>query len=141
MLMALGEFVFSLPTLAFQDLFRRTSWRWAENSRIGVRAASQFLGPGEDTITLAGLLVPQMIGDASSIRQLRALGDQGEAWPLVDGTGRVHGAFVLTDLEERQTMLLQDGVPRRTDFSITLKHVDDADAHAPAATASEGTTG
>jgi phage protein U len=141
MLMALGEFVFSLPTLAFQDLSRRTSWRWAENSRIGVRAASQFLGPGEDTITLAGLLVPQVIGDASSIRQLRALGDQGEAWPLVDGTGRVHGAFVLTDLEERQTMLLQDGVPRRTDFSITLKHVDDADAHAPTATASEGAAG
>ena len=54
MLMSLGMFPFSLPTLAHDDLSRRTAWRHATSQRIGARDASQYVGPGEESITIGG---------------------------------------------------------------------------------------
>lgn len=133
MMMSLGMFVFSLPTLAYQDLARKTAWRHAESTRVGARAASQFVGPGADTITLGGLLVPDVAGTRASISELREMGDQGEAWPLVDGTGAVLGAWRIDDLSETQTIFFEDGVPRKTDFSLTITQVDEPTAGEAAA--------
>lgn len=133
MLLSLGDFVFSLSTLAYQELSRRTSWRHAQNPRVGARAASQFLGPGDDLISLAGDLVPQIAGEASSLDRLRSMGDAGEVYPLVSGDGRVHGAYVMLSQDERQAHLYSDGAARRYDFSIELRTVDDSQALAPAA--------
>ena len=48
---------------------------------------------------------------------------EGKAWPLVDGTGRVHGAFVITDIDEGLKEFFPDGTPRKIDFSIELLEV------------------
>ncbi len=50
MLMSLGLFPFSLPTLAHDELSRRTAWRHATASRIGARDATQYVGPGPSAI-------------------------------------------------------------------------------------------
>lgn len=57
-LLALGLFVFSMDSLPFSELQRRTDWRHAKNERHGARPASQFLGPGEDKVTLLSALIP-----------------------------------------------------------------------------------
>lgn len=124
MLMSLGMFVFELPGVTYQELDRKTDWRHAQNARVGQRAASQFLGPGEDTVTLSGS-IPHEIGDPAALETLREMADAGESYPLVDGRGRVHGAHVILDLSERQSLPMADGTPRRTEFSLTLRHVDD----------------
>ncbi len=69
MMMTLGMFVFGLPTLAYQELQRTTEWRHSSTSRIGTNPASQFLGRGEDTITLPGTLLPaeQQGGDVVAV--------------------------------------------------------------------------
>lgn len=138
MMMALDLFVFSLPTLTYQELQRRTSWRHADTSRVGVRAANQFLGPGEDKITLGGILVPDAAGLRSTIADLRKMGDQGKAWALVSGSGEVMGAWVIESLDETQTIFFEDGIPRKTDFSLALKHVDEP-ASVPARTSTSST--
>jgi phage protein U len=125
MLMALGQFVFQLPTLAYHELQRSTEWRHAANSRVGARDALQFIGPGEDTITLSGTLVPEIAGTLDSLRQLRAMAEAGDAYALVDGTGRVMGAWVITSLNETGSAFVDVGVARKTDFTLTLKHADD----------------
>lgn len=125
MMMSLGMFVFSLPTLAYQDLQRKTAWRHAETSRVSARAANQLMGPGTDGITLGGVLVPDVAGDAGAIETLRAMGGKGEAYPLVDGRGNVLGAWVIESLDEGQQIFFQDGLPRKTDFSLSLKQVDE----------------
>lgn len=124
MLMSLGLFAFSLPTLAYDELSRRTSWRHAAGERFGARAANQYVGPGDDSITLSGTLVPELIGTLSSIDILREMGDQGEAWPLVDGTGRVYGSFVISSLDTKQSYIMDNGAPRRTDFTLELGRID-----------------
>lgn len=129
MLMALGMFVFELPGIVFSELDRKTDWRHGQTSRVGARAANQFLGPGEDVVTLTGS-IPIELGDAAQLDTLREMGDSGEAFPLVDGRGKVHGGHVLLDLSEKQKHHLADGTPRLTEFSMTLRHVDDDQAQA-----------
>jgi len=126
MLMALGQFVFQLSTLAYHELQRSTEWRHPGNSRVGARDALQFTGPGDDTITVSGTLVPELAGTLDSLRQIRAMADAGDAYALVDGTGRVLGAWVITSLSETGSAFVEGGVARKTDFTLTLKRADDA---------------
>ncbi len=44
MMMALGLFVFSLRTAAYQELQRVTNWRHPSNSRIGSMNRTGFVG-------------------------------------------------------------------------------------------------
>jgi len=125
MMMSLGQFVFSLTTLAYQDLQRQTSWRHAANSRVGARPARQFLGPGDDTITLAGMVAMEFSNGTASLDEIRTMADTGKAWPLVDGAGYVYGQWVIEGLNTTNTLFLANGVPRRVEFQISLTRVDD----------------
>ncbi len=124
MMLSLGMFGFSLDTLAYQEFSRRTDWKHGRTSRIGARDASQFTGPGADAISLRGLLLPEFAGDPDSLDDLRAMASGGEAFPLVDGTGRVYGDFIITGIDEGQTLFFKDGRPRRIEFTIELIRVE-----------------
>lgn len=128
MMMALGMFVFSLPTLAYQALRRQTTWRHASNARIGAAPAYQFVGQGDDTITLSGWFAPAFMGSGGALTLLRRMGDTGRAYMLVDGSGTVHGAYILENLDEEQTLLDITGQAQRYDFTLTLKRVSDEHA-------------
>jgi len=126
-LMALGMFVFEISSLAYGELQRRADWRHARSARIGARDATQFVGPGEETICLQGSVFTEIADGPASIDTLREMADQGEALPLVNGDGVVLGTFVITALDERQRAFHDNGVPRRIDFAIDLLRVDDSD--------------
>lgn len=123
MLMSLGMFGFELPTLPFQELTKKTEWRHGSTERFGARPASQYLGPGADSVSLSGVLLPGVAGAFGSLDTLKGMGDQGEAFPLVDGTGRVHGAYTILSIDERQSHFIEGGVPRKTDFTIELRRI------------------
>jgi phage protein U len=125
MMMALGMFVFSLHTLAYQELQRQTDWRHPSNSRVGTNPARQFAGRGDDAITLPGIILPELAGSALSLDALRYMADTGKAWPLVEGTGRVMGIWVIESITETKTLFFPDGAARRIEFSISLKRIDD----------------
>lgn len=125
MMMTLGFFVFSLHTAAYQDFQRQTNWRHPSNSRVGVIPARQFTGKGDDTINLDGLLVPELVGELQSLDTLRAMADTGNAWPLIEGTGKIYGVYVIENMTEGKTLFFPDGAPRRTEFKLTLQRVDD----------------
>lgn len=126
MMMAFGQFVFGLHTIAYHELQRQTSWRHPSTSRISARPARQYLGPGDDTITLQGLLAPEFCGSTISLDQIREMGAAGSAWPLVDGNGIVHGQFVIESLNETSSIFMDNGKARRIEFQIQLARVDDA---------------
>lgn len=129
MLATLGLFAFETSTAAFDELERRTEWRHAQTSRFRARPSSQFAGPGDDVRTLTGS-IPIEIGEVEALETLRDMGDSGDDYPLVDGRGKVHGQHVILDLNIREREHLADGTPRITDFSITLRRVDDDQAQA-----------
>jgi phage protein U len=125
-MMILGMFVFSLPTLAYQELQRQTDWKHPSNSIVGGRDQSQFTGKGDDIITLNGWIAPELTGSIYSLDALRFMADTGKAWILIQGTGRIFGHFVITNMSEGKTHIANNGNPERIDFSITLKRVDES---------------
>lgn len=125
MMMALGTFVFSLSQLAYQQLQRSTAWRHSSSDRVGARAAHQYVGPGDETVELSGVVAPELTGDPASLDLLCAMADEGRPLALVDGTGAVHGSFVITSLSETRTLFFPDGAARRIEFQLSLLRVDD----------------
>ena len=125
MMLALGMFVFSLSTAAYQELQRQTDWRHASNSRIGAAPARQFVGRGEDAITLPGVILPELAGSVLSLDALRLMANTGKAWPMVEGSGRIYGLWVIESLSETKTFFFRDGTPRRIEFTLSLKRIDD----------------
>lgn len=125
MMLALGMFVFSLSTLAYQELQRQTEWRHPSSSRVGAAPARQFIGRGDDSITLPGIIFPELAGTTLSLDALRLMANTGKAWPMIEGTGRIYGLWVIESLSETKTVFFRDGTARRIEFTLSLKRIDD----------------
>lgn len=126
MMLALGMFVFMRQTLPYQSMQRSADYSWASNSRIGKRDAFQYLGEGEDKITLSGDLYPELTGGKFSMLALYAMAEQGRAWPLISGSGWIYGMFVVSNVSETGTVFFEDGSPRKISFTLSLTRVDES---------------
>jgi len=125
MLLAIGLFTFSIPTMVHEDLQRRASWTHAKSQRIGARDATQFVGVGPETISIRGTAYRELSNGRASLDELRAMADTGNAWSVVDGAGQVYGAFVIEGIDEGLKELDRDGTARKIEFGIDLWRVDD----------------
>lgn len=125
-IMALGQFVFTLSDLAFNELQRQRQWNYAENAVAKGRAKKQFIGHGEENITLNGNVYEEHgFGKRQALDDLSSMADSGQGYTLVDGSGYVYGMYIITSLDETKSILIELGVPRKIDFSIKLVRVDD----------------
>jgi uncharacterized protein len=122
-LMTLGLFVFGMDTLAYNQLQRKMSWRHGKSERHAALPATQFLGPGEDTISIEGMLVPEVQGSYTAITRLIEMADSGDNWPLTDGDGNVWGNFEIQNIDQRHRAIMAGGKPRIVDFGIDLNRV------------------
>ena len=122
-MMALGAFRFSLSTAAYQDFERNNEYRWASVDRIGARPAKQWIGEGEQTISLRGTIYPGFIAQRNGLGQLPAMREQaglGLPLMLVSGSGRVFGLHCITSIREGQKTFFSDGTPRAIEFDISM---------------------
>ncbi|TPQ33406.1 phage tail protein [Cupriavidus pinatubonensis] len=124
MMMALGLFVFALETAPYQEFQQQIGWRHPANSRVGLRPARQFLGPDDETVSLSGVLLPELSGGDNTIDLLRSMGDTGRPFVLIEGSGRYYGMFVIEGLTVTRTLFFPDGKARRLEFSLKLTRVD-----------------
>ncbi|RWA49240.1 oxidoreductase [Cupriavidus sp. UYMSc13B] len=124
MMMALGLFVFALETAPYQEFQQQIGWRHPANSRVSLRPARQFLGPGDETVSLSGVLLPELSGGDNTIDLLRSMGDTGRPFVLIEGSGRYYGMFVIEGLTVTRTLFFPDGKARRLEFSLKLQRVD-----------------
>lgn len=126
MMLALGMFVFMRQTLPYQAMQRDADYRWPSNSRVGKRDAFQFLGVGEEKITLSGMLYPELTGGKLTMTTVRLMAEEGRAWPLLDGTGTIYGMYVINNVSESGSVFFPDGTPRKIDFTLSLTRVDES---------------
>ncbi|KAA5607145.1 phage tail protein [Roseospira marina] len=119
--MALGEFRFAVGTAAFDRLRRVRSYTWATQDRFGRLPAAQFTGPALPTLDLEGTLFPGFGGGLSQIDAMADMAAAGEPLDLVDGTGGVHGLWVLLEVGDTRTVFLDNGAARRIDFQARLQ--------------------
>ena len=120
-MLALGPYRFQLNTAAYQSLQRSTLYRWPQQERLGREPASQYVGPGTDTMTLEGVIYTAFRGGLGQPEAMRELAASGSPHLLVDGQGVVHGKWTLTQVDETQSTFLAGGVPRKQTFTLTLQ--------------------
>lgn len=128
MMMTLGFFVFSRLTVPYQTSQHDMVWRHPTNSRVGARPSAQFLGVGDETLTLSGVLMPEITGGELSLEALRKMADTGKAYPLIEGRGTVTGFFVIEKISKGRSEFFSDGAARKIEFTIELKRVDEKNA-------------
>ena len=134
MMMLLGTIIFSVETSAYEQLQRSTQYQWASQSRLGHPVlkhlgiggpAHQYIGPGEDTINLNGTIYPQYKGGPLQLSLIRLSAGLGVALPLIDGYGFIYGRWLIESVQETNSVLFSDGIPRKIDFSLSLKRYNE----------------
>lgn len=124
-LMTLGMFVFSMDSALYDTLTRSREWRHATAERFGARAASQFVGPGADNISLSGRIVPEIAGRYSALDTLADMAATGDSYPFMDGRGRILGHYRIVRLDEDHIVIMAGGIPRSVGFRLELERSDD----------------
>ena len=125
MMMIYGMFVFQLSTLPHQQIQQSRNWRHVKNERINRSASWQYIGAGDDTITLSGLLYPEITGGEVSLTALTSQAYVGRPWPLIDGVGQIYGMYVITGLNTTRSELDRYGRARKIEFTVTFERVNE----------------
>jgi len=120
-MLALGDYRFSVETAAFQGLSRSTEYRWQQQDRFDHRPALQYTGPGADKITLKGVIYPHFKGGLGQVEAMRASAEGGEPLMLVDGLGYTHGLWCILSIKEDQSAFFFAGTPRKVEFTVELQ--------------------
>lgn len=123
-MMVYGMFVFTLRTVPYQQLQHSQEWRHVKNDRVNKSAAWQYIGPGDDNITLSGVLYPEITGGNLSLAALETIGFSGRPWPLIEGGGWIYGMYVMTRLERGKTEFDQYGLAKKIEFTISLSRAN-----------------
>lgn len=140
MQLCIGQFVFTPDDLSFTELQRQRAWNYADNSVASGRARKQFIGAGEDSITLNGIVYQEHgFGTREAIEDLADLASTGQGYVVMDGSGYLYGVYVIDSISESKSILVFQGVPRKIDFSVTLKRVDDDRIERPQISVAEAT--
>lgn len=123
-MLGLGDFIFAISTVAYNQLQRTDEWRWAEQARFLKNDALQVTGRPNPIITITGKANALFMDGASIgiISELRQLGNTGKPQQLVLGTGKVMGYWVMTGLDETQTSFFMGGTPKAQEFTLRLKY-------------------
>jgi len=124
-MLKLGEYSFSINTAAYQTLTRVIEHRWSKQDLIDNRPGYQYMGSGEEIIKIPGIIYPQYKGGISQIESMRDIASKGEPLLLIDSLGHVYGQWAIRRIEEKSSVFLAGGLPRRIDFEIELVYVDD----------------
>jgi phage protein U len=75
-MLAIGSYRFSLSTAAYNQLERAANWRWPSQDVIRALPVRQWVGPGDRTLKLSGLVLPHY-------RSLMGFGNLVSRLPIV----------------------------------------------------------
>lgn len=70
--------------------------------------------------------LPEITGGRLSLLALEQMAELGKSWPLIEGSGTIYGMFVIESLSQTKTEFFESGMPRRIEFTLTLKRVDES---------------
>lgn len=95
--------------------------RWSVVECIGKIPLLQNIGQGIENIDLEGVTYINNINGVNQLKNMKEAEKNQEPHSLVDSLGNVSGQFVITRLEEKHTYFLPNGMPKKVEFSLSLK--------------------
>ncbi len=126
--MGWGPFRFEVGRAAYEELLHGAESRWEKHPIIGRRAGPQYLGPGEETVTLRGALYTQGApGAASMVRALLRAAQGKQAYMLVAADGSIVDLFRLEKARAVETNHLPSGAPQKLVYDLDFHVHEDGE--------------
>jgi phage protein U len=123
MLYMIGTLAIDTRPFAVDAMSRNAAADIASKPLIESLPGKEFMGEGDDEITLSGQLLPSKIGGLSELETLHAMRRAGTRFPLMRGDGRRLGWFAITRINEDHQELTRDGVGFVVKHQITMTKV------------------
>lgn len=120
MMLALGRFIFSIETAAYQALDMTYNIPWVEQGRLRRKAALQLPAVANAEFSLTGVVYPDFKGGYRQLEYLRQMAHEGPHI-LVTDQGRILGKFVILSVKEKQSFFHQNGSPKKQEFTVNLR--------------------
>ncbi|MCK6435959.1 phage tail protein [Rivihabitans pingtungensis] len=114
------SYYFNLSSAAFESLRRQSSYNIASQDRLTRRPALQAVSKGGETITVSGAIFTKLSG-AGQLNALRAIGFRMAPLVLTTGYGDTLGQWYLARIDEEQSHLFIDGLPRKQQFTLEFQ--------------------
>ncbi len=121
MLMMVGGVQFMIAPLNIHGHQRESATDYVEKPIVGARQPLEYVGEGQDTVSLFGRLFPKRFGGLTGLIALQAARVSGFPQFVIRGDGIPLGWFVIDHIAERQTYLDVDGVGQVIEFDIILR--------------------
>lgn len=118
--MLLGTTVFSVNTTTYNSITRAAAWQWQALSVIGKSPCYQYLGKGEITININGVVYPGQYGSKTQLLLLEQAAGLGVPLPMFSGAGVELGAWCVKSFSETRSELFDNGQPRKIEFTLDL---------------------
>ncbi len=131
-MMQLGSYQFSVGTAAFEKLAYESTYRWIPKDAptTGSPPLMQYVGPGERSLTINGVIYPQVVANGlGQVDEMRQVASEGKMLQLCyvkskgekANVGRILGLWCILSISEERTLFLPDGNPREIHFTMQLK--------------------
>lgn len=120
-MMRLGSYRFAMDTAAYNEMTRSTAYRWASVDTLS-GPDFQFMGPGEDAMTLSGIVYPHFMGGIGQVAAMRSEAAKGKPLLMTDGLGKVLGYWIIKNVRETGQKMASGGIPRRQTFALELSY-------------------
>lgn len=118
----LGNYKFMLTNAVPQAFQRSTAYNWPQQQRYGQRPTSQYVGQGDDVITMTGVIFPEFRGGMHEVEKWRAMAATGRPHLLISGRGEIFGYWLIENIEEEQSLFALAGAFRKQTFSLRIRH-------------------
>ena len=130
-LLALGPHIFQIDRLNYQQIERSVEAIWASIPRFGGAPGRQFVGYGDDSIILSGLLWPEEFGDRSDFEAVRTTLKAANpvlmiGWSDMTSTAAtIYGRVIILRISDVQTIIGRDGLGKKVSYTIELAPYSD----------------
>jgi phage protein U len=118
----------------FETIQRDQQFTWVSNDRLSRDPAMQFVGPGEENISIDGKMYPYHFGGLDTLSRLRQAGRNGKPmdmvrfYPLSDPAGYAAehiGTFAIKRVRTVEQKIGTIGIAQKIDFTVELTRYGD----------------
>lgn len=119
-MLLLGGAVFSVNTTTYDQITRSVEWQWQALPVIGKKPVYQYVGGGEQSISVTGCIYPGQYGSRAQLMVLEQAAGLGVPIPLFSGLGYDLGLWCINRYSEVEGLPFYNGCPQKIEFTIDL---------------------
>lgn len=120
MLYLLGTLIVDTRPFSIDAWERNADAAIAVKPVIGGFQPKEFMGEGEEEISISGQILPSKIGGLIELEMAHQMRKSGTRFPLLRGDGWRPGWFAITKISEKHTEINRDGVGYLVNHTISM---------------------